>query len=403
VDNNSAFAKNAVAFRSAISEYTRNDSTIVVISANNSLDRLIAGTDPKNLAGVPTLTNHKAKADNVDEVFAWIIEAQCTREVEGKKSQALGVLIDFDISKHKTLFTGLKAKKDLQVIEALTPKPIQNTIPASVVKQPISSTKPNPKQKTWRDFKGAFVAVAILSILVGIILGILGFHYINEKYPNTLFKERIQEISLPTNEIVLELGRTVQLSPQIIPANAVDTELSYVSSNEKVVAVSETGLLTATKEGARGEDRIVTITISSSNGITVDVKATVKDSYYVYYADERIEYGSWITTPLLFKNAVPRCTGFTLEITITEITDGEIGNIEGQEFIVFGRATNDDVWVELGKFDCGKIGISTNADISFDEINLGQVICVMGERSSVGDGKLSWKRMIDVTNVQYAN
>jgi hypothetical protein len=401
IDSNSAFANNALAFRSVISDHTHNDSTIVVISANNSIDRIIAGTDTKSLTGIPALTNRKAKADNADEVFAWLVETQCMREADGKKSQKLGVLVDFDTSKHKALLVELKAKKELSIVEAITPKSVQSAAPPLVVKQSVAPTKPIPKQKTWRDFKGAFATIAVLSLLVGSILGIPGFHYINEKYPNTIFKEQVKEIVISPEEVVLELGRTAQLSPLVMPDDAVDTELSYISSNEKVVTISKTGLITATKGEAFGKDRIATITVSASNGVTADVMVTVKDSYHAAYADASIQYGSATTTPLVFTNIVPRCTGFTWEFKISEITEGDTGNFEGQEFVVLGRASNEGSWKELGRVNYGEIGVVTKVEMSFVEMDLGQVICVMGDKSF--SGRLSWKGRNKISDVQYAD
>ena len=122
LDSNSALVKDAKVFHSTVSKYTHSDSTVLVISANNSVDRVIAGAAPQSLVEVSKLIDSKTKGDHVDRVFSWIIEAQCTREAEGKTSQALGVLYDCNLFSDKKFLEGLKTKRELSVIDSSTSK-----------------------------------------------------------------------------------------------------------------------------------------------------------------------------------------------------------------------------------------------------------------------------------------
>lgn len=403
LDSNSALTKDAEAFRSTVSEYTRGDSTVLIISANSSVDRVIAGVAPQSLAAVPKLTNSKTKGDHADRVFSWIIEAQYTREAEGKASQALGVLYDCNSSSDSKLLEGLKAKRELSVIESSPSKKPQSVewFPSRLSHLSTSAGQPI-KQKTWRDFTAAFVAVSVVGILLGALLGLFGGYYIGLYYPGVLFGESVQEIVVSPSEVVLELGRTAQLVPQIVPKGAAGVALSYTSSDEDVAAVSETGLVTATLQGADGQDRIATITVAADNGVTADIPVTVKDSYFAYHADETIEYNLEsvvvMATPILFQHMVPRCVGFTVSYTVSEIHQGSAEDFEGQKFLVLGRTGAEDDWIELGTFDYGQVDQSTTVEITFQEINLAQVICV---RAIGTQDHLSWNCDVQISELRY--
>lgn len=166
LDSNSTLAKDAEAFHSTVSKYTRDDSTVLIISANSSVDRVIAGAAPQSLAAVPKLTNIKTKGDYADRVFSWIIEVQCTREAEGKESQALGVLYDCNSFSDRKLLERLKAKRELSVIDSSPPK------------------------------KPQLSKVLALGILLGALLGLFSGYYIGLYYPGRLFGEPVQEIDV---------------------------------------------------------------------------------------------------------------------------------------------------------------------------------------------------------------
>ena len=56
-------------------------------------------------------------------------------------------------------------------------------------------------------------------------------------------------VSFTTKEVSLKVGETYQLSYEVLPSNAPNKEVSFSSNDYSKVTVSETGLLTAKKEG----------------------------------------------------------------------------------------------------------------------------------------------------------
>ena len=92
--------------------------------------------------------------------------------------------------------------------------------------------------------------------------------YIENNWPN-IYAEPVPLTAIdikPTN-VVMEVGETMQLVAMPTPANADDVDFVWESSNEEVVKVSDTGVITAIKSGE------VQITVSSRDGL---IKSTVK-------------------------------------------------------------------------------------------------------------------------------
>ena len=67
----------------------------------------------------------------------------------------------------------------------------------------------------------------------------------------------------------VEKGDTVQLSATVLPEDATDKSITWVSSDDKIATVSETGLLTGVTEGK------VTISAIASNGVKDEVSITI--------------------------------------------------------------------------------------------------------------------------------
>lgn len=70
----------------------------------------------------------------------------------------------------------------------------------------------------------------------------------------------------------LEVGETKVLTVTITPSNATNKNLTWSSSDESIVAVTETGEITAKKAG------IADITVTSANGKTSTIKINVKET-----------------------------------------------------------------------------------------------------------------------------
>lgn len=79
----------------------------------------------------------------------------------------------------------------------------------------------------------------------------------------------IQNISLNSDDITLYNNQNVTISPHILPNNAVNKELIWMSSDSSVVTVSNSGILTGIKEGT------ATISVKSSNNIKASLLVKV--------------------------------------------------------------------------------------------------------------------------------
>lgn len=69
---------------------------------------------------------------------------------------------------------------------------------------------------------------------------------------------------------VLRAGENFQLEATVLPENAGDKKISYASSDEKVAAVTQTGLITAVKPGR------ATVTVTAGNGFMKMISVTVE-------------------------------------------------------------------------------------------------------------------------------
>lgn len=103
-----------------------------------------------------------------------------------------------------------------------------------------------------------------------------------------------ESISVEALNIGLKAGKTSQINVTFNPTNTTYTDLSYVSSDTSVATVSDTGLITAVKDGS------ATITVKTEDGsdksadINVVVNPTVAESMTVSIAKPKIEMGEKI-------------------------------------------------------------------------------------------------------------
>ena len=78
----------------------------------------------------------------------------------------------------------------------------------------------------------------------------------------------IKANGLDNGEITMVVGESIQLSSIIYPADASEVKVTWTSSDESVVTVSGTGLMTAVKSGN------ATVTLQSV--AKTDIKATIE-------------------------------------------------------------------------------------------------------------------------------
>lgn len=101
----------------------------------------------------------------------------------------------------------------------------------------------------------------------------------------------ITPTSLGLNESSLELTvpSTYQLTATVLPAEAVDKEVTWTSSNRSIATVGRnTGFVTAIASGT------ATITATTSNGVSATCVVTVvepTEKEYIYYHDDTLQVG----------------------------------------------------------------------------------------------------------------
>ena len=81
----------------------------------------------------------------------------------------------------------------------------------------------------------------------------------------------IESIAIAGGNFSLIAGYTKQLTPNILPANASNSSLTWSSSNTDVATVSQTGLVTGVNNGTA----VITATAKDSSGVSGSVTATV--------------------------------------------------------------------------------------------------------------------------------
>lgn len=85
---------------------------------------------------------------------------------------------------------------------------------------------------------------------------------------NVTVGQAVSSVSIPSN-LTLDAGKNFNLKPEILPDNASQKKLEYVSSDPAVAKVSNNGLITAVKKGK------ATITALAADGSGVSAKCTV--------------------------------------------------------------------------------------------------------------------------------
>lgn len=81
----------------------------------------------------------------------------------------------------------------------------------------------------------------------------------------------VESVTANISKSQLTVGETAKITANVLPANATDQSLTYASTNESVVSVSQSGDVTAKGAGTAG------IKVTASNGKYAEVSVTVKE------------------------------------------------------------------------------------------------------------------------------
>lgn len=157
------------------------------------------------------------------------------------------------------------------------------------------------------------------------------FDNINESKNNTESNTPIirpERIELDKSDITIQKGKTIFLTAKVFPENADDKNISWTSSDESIVSVSQ-GKLIAVSEGTAN------ITAETSNGITAICKVTVtvpEESIKLSQTSLTIEKGKTksISAKVLPENSSDKSIIWTSsDENVAVVSDGVIMAVSG--------------------------------------------------------------------------
>lgn len=85
---------------------------------------------------------------------------------------------------------------------------------------------------------------------------------------------KVSSITVASKSYKIAAGKKVTITPEVAPANAANTAVTYESSNTKYATVNEKGVVTTKKAGA-GKTVTITVTAADGSGVKTDVKVTI--------------------------------------------------------------------------------------------------------------------------------
>lgn len=128
----------------------------------------------------------------------------------------------------------------------------------------------NDTLKRRKVFYSVIAVVVLIIISGGVYFVINGFSFSNiESTDMNANGKAITKVSLDKSVVQLAKGDKYNLDYTISPKNAKNKNITWTSSNTNVVSVSNSGRITAEKEG------VATITLKTNNGKTDSVKVYV--------------------------------------------------------------------------------------------------------------------------------
>lgn len=140
----------------------------------------------------------------------------------------------------------------------------------------INPSNANNKSVTWHSSNENIISVdnGIIKAngLGEAIVEVKSSNGIVDKCNVIVNNKSVKELVVKEKNINLNIGSVYKLNVNIIPSDAVNSTLKYVSSNPSVVEVNEVGLLKANQSGTAN------ITISSLNGISTVCNVNVSNN-----------------------------------------------------------------------------------------------------------------------------
>ena len=123
---------------------------------------------------------------------------------------------------------------------------------------------------TWKDFEGGNGGNTYRVEIVNEHFDVTEAIQMLDRYFHPI---SISSITLDTtSEVLTAIGKTVQLTPTVLPNDATNKNVVWSSSNTAVATVSETGLVNAVGSGTA----TITATAADGSGVTATCEVTVK-------------------------------------------------------------------------------------------------------------------------------
>lgn len=127
----------------------------------------------------------------------------------------------------------------------------------------------------WQSSNTAIATVSASGLITAIGIGSATISATSEQTPSesktviVTVEERQPSSITMTSTATLFVGNTLQLTPSILPSNADNKTITWVSSNTGIASVNASGLITANSAGT------VTISATTVNGLTAQCAVTV--------------------------------------------------------------------------------------------------------------------------------
>lgn len=333
-------------------------------SSDNSIATVSYGTVTTKKAGTVTIT---ATSSNGKSASSTIVISE--REVTVTK-----------ISLSKT-FTTLYIGQEEKITATLTP--------SNVTDKTVTWTSANPQIATVSSdgtIKG--VSVGTVEILAKSSNG-------KEASMKVRVESGVTSISLNKSNISLEVGKAEQLVATILPSNAPDKSVTWLSSDESVATVSK-GYVTTKKAGT------VTITAKSIDGKTASCTVIVNNKY-VAVTDIKlntsraaIRVGETVTLVATISpsDATDKTvTWYSSDNNIATVENGVVTGKKAGTVTITAKSSN-------GKTATSKVTVKSNAYFKLDKTT---ITCEVGSSATVTTSSSSSTKIYTVYNNKIAS
>ncbi|SEQ38307.1 Ig-like domain (group 2) [Lachnospiraceae bacterium RM5] len=237
-------------------------------------------------------------------------------------------------------------------------------LPFDAVEQTVSYSSSNTQVATINGM-GRITAISVGETTISASCGCKTNSFLLQVKENTEAEKGVTDIEILNDENKVKVGESISLNANVIPAEAVESKISYTSSNENVATVSSTGEVKGIGKG----DVIITLTAGNIvkevylSVIVPTKKITVDNDYLVLKKGGNAQ----ISANVLPAEANQIIKYKSLNENVATVTDaGYVSAIgEGNTTIVI---SNDDLSSAVTVI-VNENGIETNNVVAGENIN----------------------------------